>query len=181
MLVTQTQIGSSVSAPSSGYVGKLYLMAAEDVLYIAEPTDTEPLCMQVLAKVGAELVELPVRPKNCTFSETPATNGDGVMYGVSIQLSFPQKGNQSILNWAAANRRRRWVVLFQSHNGDNYIAGEVGNGLRLGLNTQGGVIGIGLSGQLVHTMWQLPTIVPAEIFSEVTFLSTDFSTEFELL
>lgn len=178
MLVTQTQIGSICGVPSSGYVAQLFLLAADDLLYLAEPT-ADLLCMQVLAKVGAELIELPLRPKSCTYTETTGTNADGTVYNVQLQLNYPTNQNQNIITWANANRRRRWVALLKTANGENLIVGEVDNGLRLSIG-RGSFIGIGLSGQFSHPLWQLPTIDMNSIFSGATFTATDFTTDFEL-
>jgi len=176
MLVTLQTIGSSCGVPTSGYVGRLFILPADQVTYIAEPSGTASVCMQVATMEGAELLELPLRPKNCTYSES-TSNGDS--YAVSLQLSYPSNSNKALTQWAAQNKRRRWVAIFSTVNGQKYIAGEVGNGLRMTIS-EATYISIGFSGQFSHTMWQLPTVEPAVLFSGPTFQITDFSTDFQL-
>jgi hypothetical protein len=178
MLVSKTVIGSSCGIPSSGYVAQLFLLAIDDLLYLDEPAD-DLLCMQVLAKEGANLIELPLRPKNATYSETPVTNADGISYNVQLLLSYPTPQNHQVIEWANANRRRRWAALFQTVTGENLIAAELKNGLQLNIS-RSGFIGISLTGKFSHPLWKLSTIDMNVIFSGPTFTATDYTTDFEL-
>lgn len=175
MLVTKKQIGSSAGVPTSGYVGRLFLLPVDQVIYIAEPSGTDSVCMQVATMEGAELLELSVRPKNCTFAES--ISGDS--YNVTIQLSYPTNSNEGVFEWVAANENRRWVAIFQVVNGRSLIAGEVGNGLRL-VSNYSTFLNLSFSGQFTHQVWQLPTVDPAVLFSGSTFDSIDFNSDFQL-
>ena len=181
MLVTQNTIGTTCGAPSTGFIAQLFLLAVDDLLFLAEPTDGL-LCQQILTKTGANLVELAIRPKNATYEEKPITSNEGVGYSVSLQLSYPSVNNNGIILWANANRRRRWVALFKTTTGDNLIAGEVGNGLRINIvrvSQNQSIIGLSFNGLFSHPFWQLPTLDPNLLFSGPTFTSTDFTTDFE--
>lgn len=178
MLVSKIVVGNSCGIPTSGYVGQLFLLAIDDLLYVDEPAD-DLLCMQVLAKEGAKLIELPLRPKNCTYTETPVTSGDGTAYNLQLQLSYPANQNHGVIEWASANRRRRWAALFQTVNGENLIAAELNNGLQLNIS-RSGFIGISLNGRFSHPLWKLPTMNMNAIFSGATFMATEFTTDYEL-
>lgn len=175
MLVTKKQIGSNAGIPTTGYVSQLFLLPVDSVLLIAEPTAPLFQCLQIAVKDDTEIIELPIRPKNCTFAESTSGNG----YNVTIQLSYPANSNEGIFEWASDNENRRWVAIFQTVNGRSLIAGEVGNGLRL-VGNYSAFINLSFSGQFTHQVWPLPTVEPAVLFSGPTFQSTDFNSDFQL-
>ncbi|MCA0229885.1 MAG: hypothetical protein LCH91_05435 [Bacteroidetes bacterium] len=175
MLVTKKQIGTSAGIPTSGYVSRLFLLPVDSVLFIAEPTAPLFQCLQVQVKDETEIIELAVRPKNCTYTESTSGNA----YSVAIQLSYPTNSNEEVFEWVSNNENRRWVAIFQTVNGRNLIAGEVGNGLRL-VSGYSAFLNLSFSGQFTHPMWQLTTVEPSVLFSEPTFQSTDFNSDFQL-
>lgn len=181
MLVTASPIGTTCGAPSTGYVVQLYLLDAQDVEYIYEPTGDDMMCGGIVVTPGSKLVELPIKYKTCTYQEGQNTNNDGLGFQVTIGLSYSAPSNVDVMGWANANKKRRWVAIFKTATGEVLLAGDAKNGLRLNMGRSGqerGVLGIGLSGVFWHSMWMLPTIDLEELFGGPRFVSTGFSSGF---
>jgi hypothetical protein len=181
MLVTASTIGTACGAPSTGFVIQLYLLDARDVESVYEPADGELLCGGIVVRNGAPLVELPLRYRSGTYQESQNTSNDGLGFNVTLSLSYPAVNNPSVVAWANANKKRRWVAIFKTVTGEVLLAGDPENGLRLSIGRNGqerGMIGLSLNGSFWHTMWLLPTIDLEELFGGPKFVSSGFSSGF---
>lgn len=181
MLVTASTIGTACGAPSTGFVVQLYLLDAQDVESVYEPPEGDLLCGGIVVRNGSPLVELPIRYRSGTYQENQNTSNDGVGFNVTLSLSYSLVSNQSVVAWANANHKRRWVAIFKTVTGEVLLAGDVKNGLRLSIGRSGqerGLIGLNLNGNFRHTMWQLETINPEDLFGGPKFVSSGFSSGF---
>lgn len=162
-----TQIGTSRAVPSSGYIVEMFLIEASSVTAVLDPNQNGTAYLDVPR--GVTTYQLPLRPKNCTYSETEKDTNDGLHYVVSITASFYADNNANILDFVTKNRWRRWVVVFRTSNGGYIVAGDEQHGLRLFRTLSSGersMIVLTLTGIIPHPLWRLDTIEFLSLFSE---------------
>lgn len=173
MLVTQTQIGSSVNVPSSGYVSRLLLLDAEAVTMIAT-SPTGLVCTKVEVEEESQLYEIKLRPKSCLYSESNFEDENGNGYQVGFQLG-EKDHNGELYEFLYTHQNRRWVALFETISGERLICGEVRNGLQLGFSKGGGTIGVSLKGKQSRPALRVSTLDPDVLFLQSEFIPADFS------
>ncbi|MGF7217488.1 hypothetical protein GGR92_003662 [Spirosoma lacussanchae] len=185
MIVTNQLLSNYEQGANVGHVARLRLLPVEAVLAIvppgAGPATATPFTVSrygLAVANGAQTTELLFPPGGCSFTEGSAQDAAGIVYAPELTATLP-KNQPALLDWLQRNQGRRWVALFLDRNGQAYVAGEPGNGLRLQLNraiAAGNSIAISLKGKATHPAWLLETFDAAVLFAHVDFdLSFDFS------
>ncbi|OJW76345.1 MAG: hypothetical protein BGO59_22765 [Spirosoma sp. 48-14] len=147
------------------------------------PTTSDPYTVSrygLAAAGGAAITELIFPPGGCTFTETsePGQEGAGTAWSLELSATIP-KNQPMLLHWIYLNQGKRWLALWLDRNGLAYVAGEPGNGLRMGtaraINAENSV-SLKLTGRCWHPAWFLERYNTSELFADVDFdLSFDFS------
>lgn len=165
MLVTPSTIGTICGAPSTGYIVKLYLVAADDIV-IGEPAIVSSAVAVELAE-GATIYEVPLLPKTATLTEGSALSAAGYSYAVGISTFCHAVTNAAVVSWAQEQGLKRWVAICQTATGGVFLAGDSQHGLRLSVArsaTERHLINITLSATVPHRLWRLTSADPSVLF-----------------
>lgn len=185
MLLTEQTLSTYRQRPNIGQVARLKLLPIADVLAITPPGEgpavADPLTVSkygLAVAAGATLTELVFPPGGCTFTEATSTDAAGTVWAPELTATIPQ--NQPLLvDWLAKNKTRRWLAIWLDRNGQAYLAGEPGNGLRMGISRAiagGNSVAVSLKGRSWHPTYFLETFDSSVLFAYVDFdLSFDFS------
>ncbi|MGM9508598.1 hypothetical protein ACS5NO_12755 [Larkinella sp. GY13] len=173
MTVSPQHFGVDRMQPNAGYVRTLWLLREPDVLAVMEP---ERVSMTVspaglLARVGAVVTRLQPPSRTATFAEPTQSDRAGTMYLPSLQLSLPRPPAE-LDRYLTDHQAVRWVVFWLDYNGQGWVAGDAGNGLRLTIGRQQSetaLINLQLSGKNWHPAWRLATTDLATLFPVVDF------------
>ena len=182
MTVSPQYFGVDRIQPNAGYVRTLWLLREPDVLAVLEPSpEPERVSLTVsprldspaglLARVGAVVTRLQPPSRTATFAEPTQSDRAGTMYLPSLQLSLPRPPAE-LDRYLTDHQAVRWVVFWLDYNGQGWVAGDAGNGLRLTIGRQQSetaLINLQFSGKNWHPAWRLATTDLATLFPNVDF------------
>ncbi|MVM35284.1 hypothetical protein GO755_35005 [Spirosoma sp. HMF4905] len=187
MQVTESRIGLTLQQPNAGQVARLKLLPIERVLAILSPDELPVVgSPKTISKnglnveAGSILTELVFPAGGCTMQETSQADpaGAGTSWELTLEAALP-RNQPALTDWLETNQARRWLAIWLDRNGQAYLAGEPGNGLRLELSRTIGALNyvqVTIKGRSWHPAWFLETFDSASLFADVDFdLSFDIS------
>ncbi len=185
MLLTEQSLSTHQQRPNVGQVARLKLLPIDAVLALTPPGEgpavSDPLTVSkygLAVAAGAVLTEIIFPPGGCSFTEATASDAAGTVWSPELTATVP-KNEPALVDWLAKNKTRRWLAIWLDRNGQAYVAGEPGNGLRMGVSRAiagGNSVAISLKGRSWHPTYFLETFDSSVLFAYVDFdLSFDFS------
>ncbi|WP_020603128.1 hypothetical protein [Spirosoma spitsbergense] len=184
MVLTEQSFGSYQQTPNAGQVARLKLLPVDAVLAISPPGEWPATTPGTVSRFGLAVAggsvatELIFPVGGCSFQELQETGQAGTVYRPELVATVP-RNQAGLLDWIHLNRARRWLALWLDRNGQAYLAGEPGNGLRMEMSRTVNAtnsMSLTLKGRFCHPAWFIETFDSAELFADVDFdLSFDFS------
>ena len=164
MLVKEQVFGFRQGEPNAGFVRKLWLLRASDVLMVGLPG--------ILVKDDAVVTRLSLPSRTATFDEPMTTDRNGVVYTPTLEVVIP--GNPAdLIDFLFCNQASRWIAFWEDNNGQGWISGEPENGLRITNTKQSQAelraFRLTLTSKYLHPTYRLNCTNLADLFPDAAF------------
>lgn len=169
------------TTPNTGFVRRLWLVPTNEASDPSLSDDGLTLVGRLTLMETANVLTMVFQNGDCSASLDDTDSADGMVYSASLEFVLPTQAD-TIRAYLNARAGARWLMGWEDYNGQGWLAGQTGNGLRLGFaRLQGGrnQSKVKLSGRQADPIPAIPTYPGYRFgwpdFDVVDFLAADFN------